>query len=528
MADPPIATPQPVSREGAPPSSRPDPLLGRVIEGRFEIVEPLARGGMGAVYKARQLPLDRICAVKVLRVSYDPEADPLFQRRFFLEASVAAKLTHPNTVRIFDYGQTADGIYFIAMEYLEGRTLFRFLREEGPLDEARACHIAKQICRSLREAHEHGVVHRDLKPGNVLIVERPDERCAVKVLDFGLVKDTSAERTQVTKVGLRMGSPKYMAPEQAKGDTITPATDIYSLGVLLYEMLTGKPPFDKKQPALTAMAQVHDPVPPLESMRPGLCLLPGLEDIVLRCLQKDPARRFPSMQALLDALKAVIADETGENARPSFIPAPVEVAAPADVALSAPPPSAPPPSARPGAPQERPPVAASSRPVVPSRSPRRTARGPRFGSRAGWWAALIGAVVGVGVAAIATRAAPFANDAVGAPAHEGEIVAAQTISAPPPEPAVARVRLESEPPGATVTDGLRRVCESTPCEAPRDPLLGRTLVFDRPGHYASLAEVAPGTDRLLVKLGPVATPKPAPSPAPALPAPSDPYKPMPY
>jgi hypothetical protein len=522
MADPPNAKPKTTERDAAPASSRPDPLVGRVIEGRFEILEPLARGGMGAVYKARQLPLERICAVKVLSVSYDPDADPLFQKRFFREASVAAKLTHPNTVRIFDYGQTTDGIYFIAMEYLEGRTLFRLLRDEGPLDEGRASHIAKQICRSLREAHEHGVVHRDLKPGNVLIVERPDEKYGVKVLDFGLVKDI-AEHTQVTQAGLRMGSPKYMAPEQARGDTISARTDIYSLGVLLYEMLTGRPPFDKKQPALTAMAQVNDPVPPLSSVRPGLDLLPGLEDIVLRCLEKDPARRFQRMQDMLDALKAVVADETGENARPSFLPAPVEPgpvsgAVVASKASSLPPAAALPPLPAPA--EALPPPAAPPPPAA------------RLRPRAPWLAAIVGASIGIGGAALATRPqevpAASASAAPAPSAPSAAIVGAQTIL-PTPSAAVPTVyvRLESEPPGALVADGERRVCEATPCDVAHGEIVGHKLVFDRAGYYAALVEIAPATDRVFVRLSPVAVAAKPGSAAPAAAA-SGAYKPMPY
>src|SRR4051812_12088080 len=179
----------PESRQGshAPARSEPpgtpssakgdvDPLIGRVISGRFKITSVIARGGMGKVYKAEQAPLGRVCALKVLNPKYDGDRDPEFHKRFFLEASTAAKLTHPNTVTIFDYGHGEDDIYYIAMEFIEGRTLHRMLREEGPFPEERVSHIASQICRSLREAHGLGVVHRDLKPGNILLNDRGDER----------------------------------------------------------------------------------------------------------------------------------------------------------------------------------------------------------------------------------------------------------------------------------------------------------------------------------------------------------------
>ncbi|HLK36839.1 MAG TPA: protein kinase, partial [Polyangiaceae bacterium] len=142
----------------------PDPLIGRLINERFKISALIARGGMGKVYRAEQAPLGRVCAVKVLNPSYAGDHDPEFHRRFFLEASVAAKLTHPNTVTIFDYGRTEDDVYYMAMEYLEGHTLHRAIREAGHFPEERAAHVARQICRALREAHSLGVIHRDLKP----------------------------------------------------------------------------------------------------------------------------------------------------------------------------------------------------------------------------------------------------------------------------------------------------------------------------------------------------------------------------
>src|SRR5262245_13946891 len=294
---------------GAAPTSsaknEPDPLIGRIINGRFKIVSVIARGGMGKVYKAEQTPLGRICALKVLSPKYEGDRDPEFHKRFFLEAATAAKLTHPNTVTIFDYGQSDDDIYYIAMEYIEGRTLHRVLRDEGPMPESRVAHIAAQICRSLREAHSLGVVHRDLKPGNILVSDRGDERDNVKVLDFGLVKDVSGEAEDLTQAGLFMGSPKYMAPEQILGGEITPCTDVYSLGVMMYEMLSGKVPFDRGASVGTLMAHVNEVPPPLRSVNPKLQASPTMENIVTRCLEKEPGKRFNSMKDLLNALKRV-------------------------------------------------------------------------------------------------------------------------------------------------------------------------------------------------------------------------------
>ena len=229
--------------------------------GKYTITAVIARGGMGKVYKAVQAPLDRVCAIKVLSPKYHEDEDPEFQRRFFREASTASKLTHANTVTIYDYGRDGD-VYFIAMEYVRGRTLYQVLREDGPLDEVSVCHIVREVARSLREAHALGVIHRDMKPANVVITTQGAE-LSLKVLDFGLVKKYNHEDTDdLTQEGLFMGSPKYMAPEQILGNPVSPRTDIYALGVLAYELLTGDPPFDRGNSVKTLMAHVNDePVP---------------------------------------------------------------------------------------------------------------------------------------------------------------------------------------------------------------------------------------------------------------------------
>ncbi|HJL14801.1 MAG TPA: serine/threonine-protein kinase [Sandaracinaceae bacterium LLY-WYZ-13_1] len=286
----------------------PDPLIGRVVNDRFRVVALLARGGMGKVYRAEQTPLGREVALKVLNPKYRGENDPEFHKRFFLEASTCSKLSHPNTVTIFDYGRTDDDIYFIAMELLEGRTLHRALREDGAFEPERAMHVARQVCRSLREAHSLGVIHRDLKPANVFLMQHGDETDFVKVLDFGLVKELETGE-DLTQTGLFMGSPKYMSPEQIRGESVDARADVYALGVILYEMLTGGAPFDRPNSVNTLMAHVHEAPPALAEANPELAASPpGLEAVVMRALAKDPNARFSGMDEMLVALKDLATD----------------------------------------------------------------------------------------------------------------------------------------------------------------------------------------------------------------------------
>ncbi len=303
----------------APRDRGADPLIGRVIADRFRIVSLIARGGMGRVYRAEQAPLGRLCAIKVLNPNYNGDADPEFHRRFFREASITSRITHPNSVTIFDYGVTDDDIYFMAMEYLEGKTLHLALREGGVMHEVRAGRIASQICRALREAHNLGVIHRDLKPANIFLT-RPNTRTAdahgtipppteededfVKVLDFGLVKQLGERpEEQLTQTGLFMGSPKYMAPEQIQGGHVDERTDIYSLGIIMYEMLAGKVPFERATSVNILMAHVGEPPPPMREVNPNLLCSPAFEEIVMSCIAKNPNDRLSSMDQVIQAIR---------------------------------------------------------------------------------------------------------------------------------------------------------------------------------------------------------------------------------
>ena len=280
-----------------------DPLIGRIIHNRVKIIRTIARGGMGKVYYGEQVSLGRPCAIKILDPHIAQAEGEDFAKRFLLEASVNSKLKHPNVVTIFDYGETEEGMCFIAMEYLEGKTLAQELKDNGRLDPKRALDITRQVARALREAHTLGVVHRDMKPGNVFLAKHDEEGDFAKVLDFGLVKETRATDEQHTQMGQIMGSPRYMAPEQIQGKEVDGRTDIYSLGAMLFAMIAGRPPFDKPNEMATMMAHVSEPVPLLGDVVQGLMLPGGVEEILYKCLEKDPNRRYASMDELLVALK---------------------------------------------------------------------------------------------------------------------------------------------------------------------------------------------------------------------------------
>lgn len=303
-----------------------DALVGRVFNNRFRIQALIARGGMGKVYRALQIPLRRVVALKVLNPTYTSEQSGDFHRRFVLEAAIVAQLTHPNTVTVFDYGRSHDDIYYIAMEYLEGMSLREAMRLDAVFAPQRALSIAAQICRSVREAHGLGVVHRDLKPANVFLLQHPDEADFVKVLDFGLVKqvaDNMANHVDagLTQTGIFLGSPGYMSPEQIRGRDVDVRCDIYTLGALLYEMLTGQAPFVRANAMETIMAHVHDALPAFRITNPALQIDPAIEAMVRKCLEKEPAARYASMDVLLATLNQFMPERPAYTvARPADPP----------------------------------------------------------------------------------------------------------------------------------------------------------------------------------------------------------------
>jgi eukaryotic-like serine/threonine-protein kinase len=289
-----------------------DPLVGKVLCGRFRIVRLLARGGMGKVYEAIQEPLGRQVALKVLDIHGGGDE---FRQRFFKEAATCAKLSHPHTVRIYDYGQTDDGIFFIAMEYLQGRTLHDLLVAEAPLDPLRVIRIFRRMCGALAEAHDTGIIHRDLKPANVYLTEHGDSGDFVKVIDFGLVKEMGVE-SELSRTGNVLGSPLYMSPEQVHGTDVDPRTDVYAVGLMMFTALMGKTAFKRGNPLAVLMAQVQKAPPPFSEANPAVQVSGALEWIVQTCIEKPVENRFVSMHELLRGLKAAEKEIRGEVSAP--------------------------------------------------------------------------------------------------------------------------------------------------------------------------------------------------------------------
>ena len=281
-----------------------------VLGDRYQLQDPIGRGGMATIYRGRDLHMDRVVAVKVLREIYS--TDPKFVTRFQREAKAASALQHPNIVQVYDYGQT-DGNYYIVMELVEGTDLRRYLRYRHVLDLDRAVIIAHDVALGLGAAHRRDIVHRDVKPQNVLV----GRDGSIKLTDFGIAsvyKDIHAER--LTTTGMTLGTVQYYAPEQAQGEIVTPAADVYALGVVMYEMLTGRTPFDGDTPVAVAMQHIQDPPTPPSQLNPGIP--PALEEIILHCLEKVPEMRFRNGSQLARALEMLGDSEVGETVADSL------------------------------------------------------------------------------------------------------------------------------------------------------------------------------------------------------------------
>ena len=285
-----------------------------LVDGRYRILGRIGSGGMADVYRAEDTQLGREVALKVLHRRFAQDAE--FVERFRREASSAAALQHPNVVNVFDRGDH-DGTYYIAMEHLRGRTLKDVIAAEAPMDEERAIALGLQILQAAGFGHARGVIHRDFKPHNVIV----DEDGSAKVTDFGIAR---AGASEMTETGSIMGTAAYLSPEQAQGHAVTAQSDLYSIGVLLYEMLTGRLPFEGDSAVAIAVKHLSEPPPPLSTLRPDIH--PALESTVMGALAKDPAHRWASAEEFAAALETARAQiEAGERGQDTAIFAPVPV-----------------------------------------------------------------------------------------------------------------------------------------------------------------------------------------------------------
>ncbi|MBI2379121.1 MAG: protein kinase [Deltaproteobacteria bacterium] len=504
---------------------RRDPRIGRTLAGRYRLERLIAKGGMGRVYLATQLPLDRAVAVKVLKHEFQ-ESDPNFVRRFFLEASTSARLTHPNVITVHDYGEDeGSGELFMAMEYVEGVPLSYAIGNGGPFVAERVLNIGIQIGRALREAHEKGIIHRDLKPGNVMLLDKGDEPDAIKVLDFGLAKlverkegespfgspDGPDGESDLTKSGTLLGSPRYMSPEQIRGEPLDGRTDIYSLGVMLYQMAAGRPPFLGETSVDIIYKHLHEKAAPIGQVSYAADCPPELEIIIEKCLEKSRDHRFQSMSEVIAALKtarqALIGGPVGEGALPydsgggarerlvSRLSPPLALAP--TVELEPTPPAAP--------------EAAFREPVAERSGPLSTRASERHRTSRRWlWAGVVATA-----AASVTLAVALTEEA---PPPEARTTVAQPVPpvappATPKPPERIQVRFESIPEGATVVESGRTV-GTTPFMID-EPLDGRarSFVFQLPAHEDTQVDTVLDPERPVIHatLPPSREPDPEPS-----------------
>jgi serine/threonine protein kinase len=294
----------------------PDPLIGKILPRRYRILAPLGKGSMSVVYKGVYEPLEQIVAIKMLKTHL--VADETQAKRFQHEIKAAGALIHPNIVGILDFGVTEEGVPYLIMEYLEGKNLAALIRQQERLSVPTAIHIFSQVADALAFAHEHGIVHRDVKPSNIVIMGGEDDEKNVKLVDFGIAKvkhaaSAAGDNPALTRAGEVLGTPLYMSPEQCQGKELDGRSDIYSLGCVMYASLTGQPPIVGDHPMDTIKKQVTMVPPPMEKVRPDLFFPEKLTAVVNKALIKDPRLRYQYMAQLKEDLDASERSDTGAN-----------------------------------------------------------------------------------------------------------------------------------------------------------------------------------------------------------------------
>jgi eukaryotic-like serine/threonine-protein kinase len=425
---------------------------GEVISQRYRILEPIAAGGMGEVYRAEHVELGKLFAVKVMRPHLSQDKD--FVARFKREAVAASAIGNINIIDVSDFGQTGDGRFYFAMEHLAGDTLAQVVESHGAQSVERTLRLCVQVARALAAAHAKGIIHRDLKPENVMVLQDRGQHDLVKVLDFGVAKVTRAmEPAGQTTLGVVVGTPQYMSPEQASGLNVDARSDIYALGLILYELLTGRQPFTAPTAQFVMSKQIHEAPPPLASFKPDLVLPRALEGLVMDMLAKAPAARPQSMTEVVQRLEAIEKTPPTDRVRPS-----------------APRPQAPAPSA-----------------PAPVSAPRRSLVWVGLGTFVG--AVALG-VVGVLGLSRETPPPPEAR-----PTSPPVVVVEPKPPEPPPPPPPRLIRrlVESKPPGALVREADVAL-GTTPL--PLEGAVGatRTLTFTAVGHQEASMPVSFDTD----------------------------------
>jgi serine/threonine-protein kinase len=484
---------------------------GTVVNGKFRVVSLLATGGMGRIYQAEQVPLGRVVALKVLRAATtesEAVADE-FRKRFFREASILARLQHVNVVTLFDYGRiegAAEERYFIAMEYLAGETLAKRLRRSA-LPVGDALRVLRHVARGLREAHKLGAVHRDLKPSNVMLVPQEDGDEIVKILDFGIGKIVGGDDDDedLTQQGAFLGSPKYIAPEQVNERRVDARTDVYALGVIGYECLCGRVPFEGETNLETIMAHCHGQLKPMAERSPGVVVPDVVEAFVRRCLEKEPDRRPQSMEEVVRAIgeceRALFGRTSlipgGDSGPPPSLPSGPAPMAGAPLGSSAPPQPAAPPSGWPSA--------GTASPLTRSQHAATASKV----SHAVAAVALAGVVVVLCAGAVVVRVARRAKD-------DRTTVPSATSAAAAMAPASFTLVLDSRPSGAEVWDG-DTLLGSTPVQVTVDRTRakngGRRFVLRLDGYmpYTLLQGDSEGVVQVTAPLTPLAAASVGPS-----------------
>jgi tRNA A-37 threonylcarbamoyl transferase component Bud32 len=499
----PLAQPGAGSAAGADASAPVDPMLGLTLGGKYKVVRLLGEGGMGAVYEGEQHLGTTVRKVAVKTLHTHLSRDPKVKARFEREVGTIAELEHPNTIQVFDFGTTPEGILYIVMEFLQGKSLADTLEKQGAMAPDRAENILAQVCGSLEEAHGRGIVHRDLKPDNVVLVERAGKKDFVKVLDFGIAKRSKEEdknEQKLTQQGMVLGTPPYMSPEQFTGQPIDARSDIYSLGVMAYEMLTGRLPFRANTAFEWANQHMTQSPIPIESMAEGMRAPEAMRGAVRRALAKSPDERFQTVGEFAAALagKGAPGVTISNPASPANARAKTEVGTPLDLGAqfggAAPPHGAPPPFTPAGGNVSFPTPAA-----IPQPPPR---GGPGAGGGSNKTPLLIAAGV-IGLASVGaivfalkggSHAAPVVFDNGSAPAPATSLAPASTAADTPPAPDPASPAPDV-PPLAAAGGGGAPHGGPAPHPSPT------------PGHSGGEHPAPPAP-------GPTAPPTPAPPPTP--------------